>query len=174
VQNNFKSDSNVAQTVNLLQRGDSRVVYGNLLTLPVGGGLLYVEPVYIERAGQSASYPVLARVLVSYNGRVGYAASLSEALEDVFGAGAGNAVPAPGQPAPAPNTAAPTPNPANPDQAAAAAQIASAIAQLKAAQQSGDFAAQGQALQALDQAVQRYQQTEAAAPATTPAPSPGG
>jgi len=118
---------------------------------------------------------VLARVLVSYNGRVGYDASLQGALDDVFGPGAGNAVTQPGQaaPAPSPGTAVPTPQPGNPDQAAAAAAIQQAIAQLKAAQQSGDFAAQGQALAALDAAVQRYQQvTGGAAPA--PAATGGG
>ena len=66
---------------------------------------------YIERAGQSASYPVLARVLVSYNGRVGYDASLQGALEDVFGPGAGSAVAQPGQQPqqPAPGAAVPAP-----------------------------------------------------------------
>jgi uncharacterized membrane protein (UPF0182 family) len=120
---------------------------------------------------------VLARVLVSYNGRVGYDASLKGALDDVFGPGAGSAVTQPGQSAPAPaapGTAVPTPDPSNPDQAAAAAAIQQAITQLKAAQQSGDFAAQGEALAALDAAVQRYQQAAGAAPAATPAPSPGG
>jgi hypothetical protein len=134
--------------------------------------------VYIERAGQSASYPVLARVLVSYNGRVGYDASLAKALEDVFGAGAGNAILQGGQPAPAaPGAVAPAPSVATADQAAAASQISSAIGKLKSAQQSGDFAAQGQALQELDQAVQRYQTVQpsgAPAPAPAPAPTPGG
>ena len=160
VQAQFLGSPEVSSQLNLLRQNQTTIEYGNLLTLPVAGGLLYVEPVYIERAGQSASYPVLARVLVSYNGRVGYDASLQGALEDVFGPGAGSAVAQPGQQPqqPAPGAAIPAPNPANPDQAAAAASIQQAINQLKAAQQSGDFAAQGQALAALDAAVQRYQQ----------------
>ena len=176
VQAQFLGSPLVSQELNLLRQNQTTIEYGNLLTLPVAGGLLYVEPVYIERAGQSASYPVLARVLVSYNGRVGYDAGLGKALEQVFGAGAGGSVnpQGGGNAAPAPGTAVPTPNPGNPDQAAAAAQIASAIGQLKAAQQSGDFAAQGQALSALDQAVQRYQaaQSSAAPPSATPAAAP--
>jgi hypothetical protein len=176
VQAQFLGSPEVSSQLNLLRQNQTTIEYGNLLTLPVAGGLLYVEPVYIERAGQSASYPVLARVLVSYNGRVGYDASLARALEDVFGAGAGSAITAPGQTAPAaPGTAAPAPNPANVDQAAAAAQISSAISQLKAAQQSGDFAAQGEALRSLDQAAQRYQQLQGtAAPAQPAAATPGG
>jgi uncharacterized membrane protein (UPF0182 family) len=85
VQAQFLGSPEVSSQLNLLRQNQTTIEYGNLLTLPVAGGLLYVEPVYIERAGQSASYPVLARVLVSYNGRVGYDASLQGALEDVFG-----------------------------------------------------------------------------------------
>ena len=171
VQAQFLGSPQVSQELNLLRQNQTTIEYGNLLTLPVAGGLLYVEPVYIERAGQSASYPVLARVLVSYNGRVGYDADLAKALEQVFGAGAGGAVASQGGAVPqaVPGTA---PVPASAEQAAAAAQIQSAIGQLKAAQQSGDFAAQGQALAALDAAVQRYQQVQGAAPAA--APVPGG
>ena len=176
VQAQFLGSPEVSQQLNLLRQNQTTIEYGNLLTLPVAGGLLYVEPVYIERAGQSASYPVLARVLVSYNGRVGYDASLPGALEDVFGPGAGSTVAQPGQSPqqPAPGAAIPAPNPANPDQAAAAVGIQQAINQLKAAQQSGDFAAQGQALAALDAAVQRYQQLAGAPPTSAAAPGPGG
>ena len=106
VQAQFLGSPEVSSQLNLLRQNQTTIEYGNLLTLPVAGGLLYVEPVYIERAGQSASYPVLARVLVSYNGRVGYDASLQGALEDVFGAGCGQrrrpAGAAAQQPAPGP------------------------------------------------------------------------
>lgn len=185
VQALFLGSPEVSQQIGLLSRqGQTTVDYGNLLTLPVAGGLLYVEPVYIERAGSSgASYPVLARVLVSYNGQVGFEPTFAGALEEIFGAGAGRAAtptpgqvttPAPAAPAPAPG-AAPSVGP-SPALAQAATDIQSAIAQLKAAQQSGDFAAQGQALAALDRAVQAFQtangQTDGA-PAGAPA-SPGG
>ena len=107
VQALFLGSPEVSQQIGLLSRqGQTTVDYGNLLTLPVAGGLLYVEPVYIERAGQSgASYPVLARVLVSYNGQVGFDANLAKALEEVFGAGAGSSATAPGQSGPTPPAA---------------------------------------------------------------------
>jgi uncharacterized membrane protein (UPF0182 family) len=172
VQAQFLGSPLVSQELNLLRQNQTTIEYGNLLTLPVAGGLLYVEPVYIERAGQSASYPVLARVLVSYNGRVGYDADLAKALEQVFGAGAGGSVAGQGgAPAQVPGGAAPAQASADTDQAAAAAAIQTAIGQLRTAQQAGDFAAQGQALAALDAAVQRFQQIQAAAPA---AAAPGG
>ena len=64
-------------------------MFGNLLTLPIGGsGLLYVEPLYVQGTGQN-SFPLLQKVLVNYGDRVGYADTLAEALDQVFGAGAG-------------------------------------------------------------------------------------
>jgi uncharacterized membrane protein (UPF0182 family) len=109
---------------------------------------------------------------VSFGGRVGYDASLANALDQVFGAGAGATVTTPtqggAQPS-APGTAAPSGAGSNPAAVQAAADISAALAQLKAAQQGGDFAAQGQALAALDSAVQRFQQAQSA-----PAPAPGG
>ena len=142
-----------AQQLNLLRQNQTTIEYGNLLTLPVAGGLLYVEPVYIERAGQSASYPVLARVLVSYNGRVGYDASLGGRWKTCSAPGAGSAVD------PAGAAAATRPRRARRcrprtrrtrTRRRPRRRSQQAIGQLKAAQQSGDFAAQGQALAALD------------------------
>ncbi|MFP5023228.1 UPF0182 family membrane protein [Pseudonocardia phyllosphaerae] len=166
VQARFLSSPDVATQLNILRQNQTTIDYGNLLTLPVAGGLLYVEPVYIERAGQeSASYPQLARVLVSYGDRVGYDASLSKALDQVFGAGAGaaagNNAPVtggqPAQPTPQQNGQAPAPSGANPAQAAAAQQIKQALTDLKAAQKDGDFAKQGDALAELDKAVSAFQ-----------------
>ncbi len=45
---------------------DAKPVYGNLLTLPVTGGLMYVQPVYATRQLGEASFPELAFVIVSY------------------------------------------------------------------------------------------------------------
>jgi uncharacterized membrane protein (UPF0182 family) len=179
VQTQFLGSPRVSQELNLLRQNQTNIEYGNLLTLPVAGGLLYVEPVYIERANQESSYPQLARVLVSYNGRVGYAPSLSAALDQVFGPGAGAAVPStPGAPPSAPPADGQAPSgdtgaPPGGELAAAADAISSALAQLRAAQQSGDFAAQGEALAALDAAVQRFQAAQDAA-VEQPASAPGG
>lgn len=77
------SSDEIAQERTLLQ-GSNTLTNGNLLTLPVGDGqLLYVEPVYSQRADQESAFPKLLRVLVSYNGQVGYAPTVSEALEQV-------------------------------------------------------------------------------------------
>ncbi|MDO5670838.1 MAG: UPF0182 family protein [Corynebacterium sp.] len=67
-----------------LWEGTNELHNGNLLTLPVGGGeILYAEPIYSQRKNQESAFPKLLRVLVSYKGRVGYAPTISEALEQV-------------------------------------------------------------------------------------------
>ena len=39
-------------------------MYGNLLSLPFGGGMLYVEPVYVKSTNTN-SYPLMRKVLLS-------------------------------------------------------------------------------------------------------------
>lgn len=83
-QNNFNTEPNVQSSLNLLRQGESKVQNGNLLTLPVAGGLLYIQPVYVRSAGET-SYPVLQRVLVAFGEQIGFAPTLDEALDQVFG-----------------------------------------------------------------------------------------
>jgi uncharacterized membrane protein (UPF0182 family) len=175
VQTQLVASPEVSAELGLLSRGgQSTVNYGNLLTLPVAGGLLFVEPVYIERANQESSYPQLARVLVFYNDQVGFGPSLSEALDEVFGPGAGaGATPTPGGGGSPP--AAGAPGGASPALAAATAELQAALGQVRSAQQSGDLGSLGQALTALDTAVKNFQTAngQAPAPASAPAPVPG-
>ncbi|MDR2083020.1 MAG: UPF0182 family protein [Candidatus Ancillula trichonymphae] len=115
-QNNFNSNADVSKELNLLSSGSSRVERGNLLTLPIGGGLVYVQPVYVSSTG-TTSFPLLKKVLVAFGDKVGFANTLDGALNQVFsgdsgahagdaqndGAGAANQPPSSGssaQPAP--------------------------------------------------------------------------
>ncbi|MGN9784890.1 UPF0182 family membrane protein [Nonomuraea sp. ZG12] len=85
-QNAFQS--RFAGELNLLGVGASSVRYGNLLTLPYAGGLVYIEPVYIQVAagGGQEPYPILQRVLVSFGSKIGVDRTLQGALAQVFSA----------------------------------------------------------------------------------------
>ena len=87
-QNNFNANATVSKELNLLQQGDTVVDRGNLLTLPIGGGLVYVQPVYVKSNG-TTSYPLLKKVLVAFGDQVGFADTLDEALDQVFGGDSG-------------------------------------------------------------------------------------
>ncbi len=87
-QNNFNADADVSKELNLLESGSTTVKRGNLLTLPLGGGLVYVEPVYVQSSG-STQFPLLKKVLVAFGDQVGFADTLDQALDQVFGGNSG-------------------------------------------------------------------------------------
>ncbi|CAN5351248.1 UPF0182 family protein [soil metagenome] len=87
-QNKFSSDPTVSQALNLLKQGSTDVLSGNLLTLPVGGGLLYVQPVYVKSRGET-SYPLLQKILVGFGGKIAFEDTLNAALDDLFGGNSG-------------------------------------------------------------------------------------
>ncbi|BDR54445.1 UPF0182 protein [Bombiscardovia apis] len=93
-QNNFNSDATISTELNLLQSGSTKVKRGNLLTLPVGDGLIYIQPVYVQSSG-ATSFPLLKRVLVAFGDKVSSAPTLDAALDKTFkgnsGAAAGDA-----------------------------------------------------------------------------------
>ena len=168
VQSQFISSPTVSSNISLLTRGQTAVDYGNLLTLPVAGGLLYVEPIYIERTGRR-SYPQLAKVLVLLRHRIGHAPPQQRAGPGVR-RGRGHHCAQPRQQPNSPRRGgAPGSEPAH-AAAAAAAAIQTAITQLKAAQPSGDFAAQGQALAAPDAAVKQVPAGQRRRTPAAPAP----
>ena len=85
IANQFNSDDAIATRLRSFTQSNARVRYGNLLTLPVGGGLLYVQPLYTLRNGGEGRYPQLQFVLVSFGEEVGIGSTLNEALDDVLG-----------------------------------------------------------------------------------------
>lgn len=154
--NAIMNDAKVAQALrNYTSQGSADAIPGNLLTLPVGGGLLYVQPIFTQRTGNVGSYPVLTYVAVRFGPHVGLGTTLQEALDAVFVGDAGadtgeGQAPAPGQtPAPGETPApgqTPTPpaTPAPVDQAAATASLDAAnkaMADAEAALKNGDLAA---------------------------------
>ncbi len=88
VQTKFNTDSTVAQAFTFLKQGNSTIELGNLLTLPVGGGLMYVQPVYAY-SSQGSTYPLLRYVMVAFGDEIGFGTSLSDALDQVFGGDSG-------------------------------------------------------------------------------------
>jgi uncharacterized membrane protein (UPF0182 family) len=158
VQSKFNSDPAVANQVNIWQKGDSEVEYGNLLTIPLDGGLLYVEPVYVRGAG--TNYPLLKKVLVTYGDNTAFDDTLSQALDEVFSTPTPTPTPTSAPPAQQQPSDAGRSQSANPvaKQAIAAAQEAFNTAQQ--ALKNGDWAAYGKAQSDLQAALKRAENAE--------------
>ncbi len=90
IANQFSNDPKVANQLRAFKQADAKVAYGNLLTLPVGGGLLYVQPLYTLREGGSGNYPVLRFVLTSFGRDVGIGSTLRTSIDDVLGLSGGD------------------------------------------------------------------------------------
>ncbi|CAB4827898.1 MAG: UPF0182 family protein [Actinobacteria bacterium] len=144
VASNFEAKPEVANSLSLLRRGGSDVVLGNLLTLPVGGGLLYVQPVYVRATANSAAYPLLQKVLVSFGDQIGYGDTLKGALDQVFGGNSGTT---------AVSGSTTTTGTTNNSLASALASAKQALADGQAALANGDFAAYGLAQDRLKSAI---------------------
>ena len=143
VASNFEAKPEVANALSLLRQGGSDVVLGNLLTLPVGNGLLYVQPVYVRATGNSSAYPLLQKVLVSFGDVIGFDSSLKGALDQVFGGNSGTNS----------TSANPTTSNSSADVASALQSAKQAIADGQAALAKGDFAAYGRAQDRLKAAI---------------------
>lgn len=161
VQNMFNANPSVSQELNLLQQNASQVLRGNLLTLPVGGGLLYVQPVYTQ-SSEGTQVPLLHRVLVAFGDEIGFAPTLSEALDQVFEGDSGATTADAGavEPGGTGGEQQPATTPEQ-DLRSALDAAAAAMRDSSAALTAGDWAAYGKAQESLDAALQRAIDAEA-------------
>src|SRR6266540_1553536 len=141
------ADPNVAKELTLFNQQGSTVTLGNLLTVPVGDALLYVQPIFIQ-ASQGA-IPQLRRVAAFLNSDLGYTATLEGSLAQILG----EAPPS-----------GPTPGPGGPGQAAGTAlarilaQEAEAFRQAQAALDRRDLGAYQRAIDRLGELIRQAQQ----------------
>jgi len=166
VANNFEADTTAAQQLTLLRGGGSKTVEANLLTLPVGDSLLYVQPIYVQASG-GESYPLLKRVFVAFGDKIAFQPTLGAALDDVFGATTTT---------PPDGGTSPPPSPGPGTNSALRQAIADANAAFLAGQEAlrrGDFAAYGAAQTRLQAALARAAAASAVPVGGTPTPSPG-
>jgi uncharacterized membrane protein (UPF0182 family) len=175
VANTFESNAAVAQATLPLRQSGADTIEGNLLTLPVGGGLLYVQPYYVERRSGDASFPLLRLVVVSFGSRVGVAETLQEALDQVFQGDAGTDTGEGGVPEEPPAEGEPQPTETLAD---VLARAQTAFADAEAAAREGRWAEYGEAIErlqaALDEAAGLAGETSAPTPtpAATAEPTP--
>ncbi len=82
VASTMSSDTAVSslQTLLGINTGGSRLLFGNLLIVPIEHSLVYVRPVYVQASGDN-NPPLLRKVVVEYNNQVSVADTLPAALK---------------------------------------------------------------------------------------------
>ena len=143
IENRIQQDTVITEQLALWGRGGSRVIRGNLLLIPLGKSILYVEPVFLQAEG--GGLPQLKRVIVVAGDQIAMEPTLEESLAVIFGT---EAIP-PEEPEVEP------PTPGEPEEALSA-EIASLIEEAQQhydrAQQylkAGDWTGYGEELDAL-------------------------
>jgi len=151
IENRIGQDTVITEQLALWGRGGSRVIRGNLLLIPLGKSILYVEPVFLQ--AEAGGLPELKRVIVLAGEQIAMEPTLKESIAAIFG----TEVP------PAPPVVEPTmpPTPEKPEEPVAA-EIANLIEEAQQhydkAQQylkAGDWAGYGEELDALKAVLDR-------------------
>lgn len=157
-------DPSISAQITLWNQSGSRVIRGNLIVVPVGESLLYLQPVYLQST--SAAFPEFQRIVVASPTTVVWADTLAEALEELIEAQGGSAPsPSPGaspRPTPGP-TAAPSPSPTGPPGPDGLPTTVEGLVQYandhfeaaQAALRAGDFATYGEEMERVEAALQR-------------------
>ena len=75
-------DPGISQQLTLWDSTGSEVIRGNLLMIPIGNSVLYVEPIYLQAA--TRKLPQLVRVVVANGNRISMAEDFETALANVL------------------------------------------------------------------------------------------
>ncbi len=173
-------DPTISAQISLWNQSGSEVIRGNLIVIPVGDSLIYLQPVYLQST--SSAFPEFQRIVVASPTTVVWGRTLSESLNLLLAAQGGGpgASPSPGPtPTPGPSEApgpSATPRPTLPPGGALPTDVAGLVEYAnthfelaQAALRGGDFATYGTELDNVQRALEALGQLTGS-PAPSPAP----
>jgi uncharacterized membrane protein (UPF0182 family) len=82
VETKIDQDAELSSQLTLWDQRGSSVIRGNVLAIPVGETMMYVEPIYLQ--AKTAAYPELRLVCLMHGDNLSYAQSFEKALEGIF------------------------------------------------------------------------------------------
>ena len=83
IQARIDQDPTISAQFTLWNQSGSDVVRGNLLVIPMGDSILYIEPVYLQST--QSSFPEFRRVILASQTRIAFAETLEEGLRQLLG-----------------------------------------------------------------------------------------
>ncbi len=82
VETKIDQDAELSSQLTLWDQRGSNVIRGNVLAIPVGETMMYVEPIYLQ--SETAAYPELRLVAIMHGDNLSYAETFDKALEGIF------------------------------------------------------------------------------------------
>jgi uncharacterized membrane protein (UPF0182 family) len=164
IEGRIDQDPIISQQVSLWNQSGSKVIRGNLIVVPLGESLIYLQPVYLQST--AVSFPEFQRIVVASTRNVVWGPTLGGAIDLLLRAEADNSGPIPTPsptpgPSPAPG-ASPTPTPSSGPVEPLPPDIPGLISYAKrhfdlaqAALRNGDFARYGEEIALVEAALDR-------------------
>ncbi|HEY7736814.1 MAG TPA: UPF0182 family protein [Candidatus Limnocylindrales bacterium] len=157
-------DPEISAQFTLWGQSGSTVIRGNLIVVPVGDSLLYLQPVYLQST--ASSFPEFQRIIVASPTEVVWASTLGESLRlllEAQGQPGPSPSPSPGAsptPVPTPSPSGPAPSPGElPADVAGLIEYANThFALAQQALRDGDFATYGREIELVEQALRELEQ----------------
>ena len=168
-------DPTISSQITLWNQSGSQVIRGNLLVVPVGNAIVYLEPIYLQST--SSAFPQFTKIVVATSTSVAWSNTLQDALAKVL-ATQPSASPSPGtppspgaSPAPPPTTQ-PTQGPvASPGATAAPGDLGALVAYANLhfglaqdALRAGDFATYGSEMKIVEATLAQLSRLTGASP----------
>jgi uncharacterized protein len=174
-------DPVISSQITLWNQSGSQVIRGNLIVVPVGDSIVYLEPIYLQST--SSAFPQFTKIVVATSTTVEWADTLQQALDKVI-ANEPGASPSPSpSPAPSPSPGVtPTPRPsAGPTPSAGP--LPTGVTQLveyanlhfglaQDAIRNGDFGTYGDEMKLVEAALAELSRLTGASPVPSVQPSP--
>jgi uncharacterized membrane protein (UPF0182 family) len=83
IESRIDQDQNISKDLTLWNQQGSHVLRGNIISLPVTGGFIYVESIYIQAT--EARMPQLKKVVLALGDRLIYRDTFDQALAELTG-----------------------------------------------------------------------------------------
>ena len=172
------ADPEISAQISLWNASGSEVVRGNLIVVPVGDSIVYLQPVYLRST--STKFPAFQKIIVASPTTVVWGNTLRDALDQLLRDQAGGPGPGP-SPGPTPTPgASPTPTPTGspgpgptPPPGDVAALVEFANLHFELAQQAlrdGNFAKYGEEIALVEQALSQLDALVSSSPAPSASP----
>lgn len=149
IEQRIDQDTTISPQLTLLGQQGSRVLRGNLMTIPIGNAIIYVEPVYIQASSGENNIPEMKKVIVCYQNQIVMADSLELALSQIFNTQVANANA---------NASVSQGTGDNNSMAALTTKANTLFKEAQEAQKSGNWAGYGQKINELEQVLAQLQQ----------------
>jgi uncharacterized membrane protein (UPF0182 family) len=147
METSFTSSPDISYINRTYNNDQSEVLLGNLLVMPLGDSVLYVEPLFLRSTAQGLqNAPPLFRVVLALKDRIIVRATYKEALEALFGE----------------SETGPTPVQETPEAKATAKEALDWLKQADAAMRAGNWAGYGEAQKKLRSVLEKLVQSQEA------------